>query len=83
MDRVAELEAENKRLRKQNNPCRGHMEDYPEGVCWLCEIRRLRAALECCADMLRRVDSGRATESGIDFAMDAARDALKETGDDW
>ena len=42
------------------------------------EITRLREALECCADMLRRVDSGRATEAAMDFAMAAAREALKE-----
>jgi hypothetical protein len=44
------LVTENKRLREQNNPCRGHMEDYPEGVCWLCEIKRLREAMEFYAE---------------------------------
>lgn len=38
---------------------------------------RLREALECCADMLCRIDAGTATESAIDFARNVASDALE------
>ena len=73
------IHSENTRLRERVQV----LEDKKDNV-WkrydsaLMENQRLREALECCADMLRRVDSGRATEAAMDFAMAAARDALKE-----